>query len=431
MRSTGLVALSLLAVALFALSGCGSSNTADSGGGGSKGKGRGRGGNAGPVPVVVATAVEKDVPIDIQAVGTVEAYNTISVKSQVSGQLTSLYFKEGDYVKKGDKLFTVDSRPYEAQLAQAQANLAKDTAQLGQAQANLARDTASQKYAQDTAARYQKLVAEGIVSKDQSEQVNSNASALAQAMAADKAAIESARAQMLADQANIENIKVQLGYTTVYSPIDGRTGNVSVKVGNIVNPNTVEVVTINQVQPIYVTFAVPEARLAEIKRYMATSKLPVTALPQDGSENGERGVLTFIDNAVDTSTGTIKLKGTFENQGLKLWPGQFLNVSLRLTTQPNAITVPNQAVQNGQDGQFIYVVNSNHTVEVRNVTTGPRIGEDLVILKGINPGDVVVTEGQLRLQPGSTVQFNGGGRRGPGGSPNADYTHGVRHGSSS
>lgn len=417
-RILGRPALALLAVGLLVLAGCGASSTADADTGkGGKGKGKGRGDN-GPVPVMVATALQRDVPIEIQAVGSAEAYTTISVKSQIAGQLTDFYFHEGDYVKKGDKLFSIDARPYEAQLAQAQANLSKDTAQLGQAQANLARDSANQKYAHDTADRYAQLVKEGIVSKDQAEQLHSNADALSQAVEADRAAIESAKAQMVADEANIQNVKVQLSYTTVYAQVDGRTGNVSVKQGNIVAPNTVEVLTINQVQPIYVTFSVPEARLPEIRQYMARGRLPVTAKAQDDTGDGERGELTFIDNTVDTTTGTVKLKGTFQNAGLKLWPGQFLNVTLRLTTQPNAITVPNQAVQNGQDGQFIYVVKDDHTVEARNVTTGPRIDQDLVILKGINAGDTVVTEGQLRLQPGSSVQYGGsggrqGGRKGP------------------
>jgi len=386
------------------------------GDGGGKGKGKGRGGGGGgAVPVVVATAIQKDVPIDIQVVGTVEAYTTISVKSLIAGQITGIFFQEGDVVKKDQKLFTIDARPYEAQLSQAEANLARSKAGLAQAEAQVQRDRASQKYAQETAERTAKLVAEGILSKDQGDQTRSNADALGRAVEADLAAVESAKAQILADQASIDNLKVQLSYTTIYSPINGRTGNVSVKVGNIVAPNTVEVVTINQVQPIYVTFSVPEARLGDIRRYMAGGPLPVLARTQDGTDTVEQGRLTFIDNTVDTATGTVKLKGTFENRDLKLWPGQFLNVTLRLTTQPNAITVPNQAVQNGQDGQFIYVVKDDQTVEARPVTTGVRIDQDLVILSGIRAGDTVVTEGQLRLQPGSRVQTGEGRRGGRGG----------------
>lgn len=419
-------ALSFTAIALLALAGCNASSTADAdgggGGGGGKGKGKGRGAAAGAVPVLVATAVKKDVPIEVSAPGSVEAYTTISVKSLVSGQLTDFFFAEGDYVHKGDKLFSIDSRPYEAQLAQAKANLAKDSALLAQANANLSRDTSSQKYAHDTAERYAKLGAEGIVSKDQIEQLSAQSDALAQGVAADRAAIESAKAQMVADEANIQNIQVQLGYCVMYAPIDGRTGNVSVKKGNIVAPNTVEVLTINEVEPIYVTFSVPEARLPDIRRYMSQGSLSVVAKPQDGTDkSGEQGKLTFIDNQVDTTTGTIKIKGTFPNKDRTLWPGQFLNVTLRLTTQPNAIIVPNQAVQNGQDGQFIYVVKSDQTVEARTVTTGTRVDQDLVITSGIDEGDIVVTDGQLRLQPGAAVTTGtgrggggkGGGRKGP------------------
>ena len=365
------------------------------------------------MPVIVATAAQRDVPIEVQAVGTVEAYKTISVKSQIAGQVTDIYFNEGDYVKAGDKLFRVDPRLYEAQLAQAQANKEKSVALEAQAEANLEHDIANQRYAALTADRTEALVKEGIASRDQGDQLRANANALTKAVDADRAAIESAKAQILADQANIDNIKVQLSYTVIPSPLDGRTGNVEVKLGNTVAPLTVELVTINEIEPIYVTFAVPEARLADIKRYSAAGKLAVTARPQDGSSELEQGVLTFIDNSVDTTTGTIKLKGTFQNKDRKLWPGQFLNVTLRLTTQPNAITVPNQAVQNGQDGQFIYVVKADRTVEARNVQIGTRVDQDLVILKGIDPGETVVTEGQLRLQPGSKVQ-TGEGRRGGG-----------------
>ena len=410
---------SFLALAALALSGCNyfTSSSADAGDG--KGKGRGKGGGGGAQPVEVATAVKRDVPIEIQVVGNVEAYKTISVKSQVAGQLTDVYFNEGDYVKKDAKLFRVDSRPYEAQLAQAEANVARSKALLEQAKANLERDISTQKYQQQLADRTEQLVKQGIASRDQGEQQRSSANAQGQAVEADRAAIESAKAQILADEATIDTIKVQLSYTTITSPLEGRTGNVAVKVGNIVAPNTVELVTINEVPPIYVTFAVPEVRLAEIKRYNAAGPLSITARPQDGSGDVEVGTLSFIDNAVDTSTGTIKLKGTFQNKDLKLWPGQFLNVVMRLTTQGGAVTVPNQAVQNGQDGQFIYVVKSDRTVEARTVVTGTRVDQDLVILKGIEPGETVVTEGQLRLQPGSQVQF-GQGRRGGGGGQGDD-----------
>ena len=374
--------------------------------------------------MTVATATEKDVPINVEVIGNVEAYSTITVKAQVGGELTKVFFHEGDFVRKNETLFTIDSRPYEAQLSQAEANLARDTAALGQAEANLARDTANEKYAQSQAARISKLFEAGVVSREQTDQARSSADALAQTLQADKAAIESARAQIVATKAAIDNVKVQLSYTTIRSPIDGRTGNLAVKQGNIVTANTSELMTIAEVQPIYVTFAVPESQLADIKKYMGQGKLPVSASPQDNSAQKDTGTLTFIDNTVDPSTGTIKLKGTFPNADRRLWPGEFVRVSLQLTTLKNAVVVPNQAVQTGQDGQFVYVVRPDKSVEMRAVATSTRMDQDLVIDRGLQVGETIVTEGQLRLAPDSHVQVRdgrpnpggfGGPPRGPGG----------------
>jgi multidrug efflux system membrane fusion protein len=355
---------------------------------------------------------QRDVPINVDVIGNVEAYSTISVKAQVGGELTKVSFQEGDFVKKGDLLFTIDGRPLEAQLSQAQANLARDTAALSQAQANLARDIANEKYAQDQAKRYRGLFDQGVVSREQADQMGSSADALSQTVLADKAAIESARAQIVADKAAVENVQVQLSYTTIESPINGRTGSIAVKQGNVVAANTTDLMTITQVQPIYVTFSVPEAQLGEIKRYMGEGRLPVHATSQADAGIQESGVLTFIDNSVDATTGTIKLKGTFENADNKLWPGEFVRVTLGLTTRPHATVVPNQAVQTGQDGQFVYVVKQDRTVEMRPVVTGTRVDQELVIDRGLQPGETVVTEGQLRLTPGSHVQIQSGGEAG-------------------
>jgi multidrug efflux system membrane fusion protein len=371
-----------------------------------KNKGKNKGG---PVPVVTAVATLKDVPIEVQVVGNVEAYASVSLRAQVSGQLTSVSLHDGDFVKKGDSLFTIDSRQIDGQVAQAEANLARSTALLAQANANLARDSANETYARGVAESYDKLVLDGIMSKQQGQQTRSNADAQAQALVADRAAIESAKAQISADQASINNLRLQKSYTTIYAPVDGRTGNVTQKQGNIVTANNTELAVIHQVEPIYVTFAVPESRLGEIKRYFDQGgKLPVTVKSQGGDPlvGGftERGELSFIDNSVDTSTGTIRLKGTFRNSTHSLWPGQFVNVVLQLTTRHNAVVVPNQAVQTGQDGTFIYVVDENQKAQMRPVKVGPRVDLDLVIDEGIQAGDTVVTDGQLRLQPGSTVQ---------------------------
>jgi multidrug efflux system membrane fusion protein len=376
----------------------------------------------GDVPVTVATAVQKNVPVEVQVIGNVEAYSTISVKAQVTGQLEKAFFHEGDFVKKGDALFSIDPRPLEAALNQAKANLARDEASVGQARANLARDEAQARYAKSQADRYQQLFEQKIISRDQAEQLRANADATAQLVAADRATIESAQANIGASRANVANAEVQLSYTSIKSPIDGRTGNGTVKQGNVVTANNMELMTITQVEPIYVTFAVPESQLTAVKTYMAQGKLPVKAKPQDDDNAGEEtGYLTFIDNSVDTTTGTIKLKGTFPNAGHKLWPGQFVRVTLRLTTQQNAVVVPNEAVQTGQNGSFLYVVKPDRIVEQRNITVGARVDQDMVIQSGLEPGETVVTEGQLRLAPGSRIVVRdgrdggGGGREGRGG----------------
>jgi membrane fusion protein, multidrug efflux system len=391
-----LAVATLLLTLLLAFSGCSNSSV--------KAGGRGRPGEGGPVPVVVAMVSQRDVPINVDVIGNVEAYSTITVKAQVGGELTKVSFHEGDSVKKGDLLFTIDARPFEAQLSQAQANLARDTAALSQAQANLARDIANEKYAQDQSKRYGGLFEQGVVSREQTDQMRSSADALSQTVLADKAAIESARAQIVASKAAVDTATVQMSYTAITSPIDGRTGNIAVKQGNVVAANTSDLMTITEVQPIYVTFSVPEAQLSDIKRYMGQGQLKVQAAPQADATNQETGVLTFIDNSVDATTGTIKLKGTFQNAANRLWPGQFVRVTLGLTTRQHATVVPNQAVQTGQDGQFVYVVKQDRTVEMRPVVTGTRVDQELVIDRGLEPGETVVTEGQLRLTPGSHVQ---------------------------
>ena len=416
--------LGLTSVLALALCGCGNSGataakTDAPGGGGGKGGGR-RGG--GDVPVTVANASHRDVPVEIQVIGNVEAYSTITVKAQVGGQLVGVYFKEGDFVKKGEKLFDIDPRPLEAAYNQVVANIARDQAALLQAQANMARDQANAKYQDAQAKRYAELFQAGVISKDQAEQLRASADASAQAVNADQAAIASAQAAIGASTATAENAKVQLGFTTIYSPINGRTGNLTVKQGNVVTANNMDMMTINQVEPIYVTFSVPEAQLTAIKKYMALGSLTVRTRPQDAdTADEERGALTFVDNTVDVTTGTIKLKGTFPNTDHKLWPGQFVRVTLRLTTQQNAVVVPNEAIQTGQTGAFVYVVKQDKTVESRPVVTGARVEQDMVVSEGLAVGETVVTEGQLRLAPGSKVVVRDGrgeagrGRRGRGG----------------
>jgi multidrug efflux system membrane fusion protein len=366
-------------------------------------------------------AATKNVPVEVQVIGHVEAYATISVKAQVTGELMNAHFQEGDYVKKNDLLFNIDPRPLQAALNQAIANVAHDQAALGQSQANLARDAAQAQYADASASRYAQLFQEKVVSRDQTEQFRTTAAAANQAVEADKAAIESAKAAIGASQAAVDNARVQLSYTEIKAPLDGRLGSFTVKPGNVVMANSVELCTINEIEPIYVTFGVPESQLAAIKQYMAVGKLPVRAAPQDDTNApAENGTLTFIDNSVDMTTGTITLKGTFANNDRRLWPGQYVRVTLRLTTQQNATTVPNEAVMTGQNGSYVYVVKTDRSVDTRNVVPGARVGQDMVIQTGLQPGETVVTEGQLRLAPGSHVVVRqsggpgGGGRRAAG-----------------
>ena len=417
--------------------GCGSDTSAagaNSAGGGRGGRGRGGRGDGGPAPVVVAKVGEKDVPVDIPAIGNVEAYTTISVRAQVTGQLEKAFFQEGDYVRKAETLFEIDRRPFEAALQQADANVATRKALLVQSQAQLNRDAASAEYQQLTAERQSQLQARGILSKDAAEQARAQADATKALVEADKAAVVSNQAQLDAAAAAVDTAHVQLDSCIIKSPIDGRTGNLSVKVGNLVTANNTELMTIAQVQPILVTFTVPAVHLPTVKKQTTNNSLTVTAVPQDADPQPATGRLTFIDNAVDTTTDTIKLKATFDNPSRRLWPGQFARVSLRLTTIPHAIVVPSQAVQTGQDGQYVFVVKTDSTVEQRPVSIGQRVDQDTVVENGLQPGETVVTEGQLRLEPGSrvTTDLNATpGGRGRGGRGRAQGTQSGGPGSPS
>jgi multidrug efflux system membrane fusion protein len=402
----------LVLAPLVAAAACSSNTSAAGTAGGGRGGRGGRGGGGAGQPVVTTKVSQKDVPVDIAAVGNVEAYTSISIRSQVTGQLQQAFFHEGDIVKKGDPLFTIDPRPLESALQQAQATLVRDQALLNQAEAQLTRDAANAEYQQLSAERQAQLVNRGIVSKDAGEQVRAAADATAGLVKADKAAIESARAQLAVQQSVVDNAKVLLSYTAIQSPIDGRTGNNTVKVGNLATANIAELVTIAQLEPVYVTFAVPAVHLPTIKRHIGADKLSVVATPQDADMQPAEGQLTFVDNTVDTTTDTIKLKATFANRDHRLWPGQFARVNLRLATLSNATVVSSQAVQTGQDGQFVFVVKPDSTVDQRPVTVAQRMGDDVVVEKGLKPGETVVTEGQLRLEQGTRVQTGGDGAGG-------------------
>ena len=328
------------------------------------------------VPVKTGDVMQQNVPVQVRTIGNVEAYSTVSIKAQVGGEVEGVYFQEGQDVKKNDLLFKIDPRPYEAALKQAEATLARDLAQA--------------KNADEQAKRYEILVQKNYVSKDQYEQLRANADALAAAVEADKA--------------NVENGRLQLAYCTIRSPINGRAGTVLVNAGNVVKASDVAMTTVNQILPIYVTFSVPEQNLADIKKYMEKGELNVEAIVPGDETHPARGGLTFIDNAVDNTTGTIKLKGTFENRDKRLWPGQFVNVVLTLTVQRNAVIMPSAAAQAGQQGQYVFVVKPDLTVESRPVTVSRPYGEFVIVDHGVTPGEKVVTDGQLQLFPGAHIE---------------------------
>jgi multidrug efflux system membrane fusion protein len=359
------------------------------------------------VPVTVSAVVTKTVPVRIPANGTVQAIASVTILSQVDGQISRIHFTEGQDVRQGDPLFTLDQRPFEAALHEAEGNLARDTAQREQAQANLARDMAQYENAKVEERRYQELFQDGGVSREQYDQAHTAALALQGTIQADQAAVENFKAAIQADQAIVENARIQLEYTTIRAPMDGRTGNLLVHVGSAVKARDTgsALVIINQVHPIYVSFSVPEQSLADIRKYRAKGSIRVDAFIPGQEGSPVRGELTFVNNTVDPSTGTIQLKATFPNSDNRLWPGQFLNVALTLATEPNTVVVPSQAIQTGQQGSYVFVVKADGTVESRAIAPGLTLDGDTVVQKGLTPGERVVTEGQIRLVPGARVDI--------------------------
>jgi len=356
-----------------------------------------------PVPVTVAVATEESVPEEIRAIGGVEPSATVQIKSQIAGELTAVHFTEGGNVQKGDLLIEIDSRPYQEALRQAEAATAKDRAQLQQAEANLGKDNAQLKNAEILAARYDSLRKEGVTSREQSEQMQTNMDSLRQSARADQAAIESSRASVDTDIAAVERAKLDLSYCQIRSPISGRAGNLLVHAGNLVKVSDVALVVINQIEPIFVSFGVPEQYLGDIRKNNSDRKLPVQVSLQEDAHKIANGFLSVIDNTVDNTTGTIRLKATFDNRERVLWPGQLVNVALTLDTLKNVTIVPAEAVQAGQQGQFVYVVKADKGVEIRMVTVGRTLEKRIVLDKGVAAGETVVTDGQLLLYPGAHV----------------------------
>jgi multidrug efflux system membrane fusion protein len=388
------------------------------------------------VPVTINPVTQKDVPVQLTTIGNVEPYASVAIKSLVNGQVTKTAFKEGQEVRKGDLLFVVDPRPFEAAVKQAEAVLERDLSAVKQAQANrvsnvsqlkhseaiLIKDQVEAKTARVQAERYGVLAAKGNVSKDVYDQVKMKADALNAVVIADEAAVEEARATLGASEAALENAKaevrasraslqnaqLQLEYCYIRSPLTGHTGNLYVKEGNVIKANDAILVEIHQVHPIYVSFSIPEQDLQHIRRQLALGELKVEARIPGNLNRPEQGRLTFVDNAVDKTTGTIRLKGTFLNKDNRLWPGQFVDVVVILDMEKNATVVPSQAVQMGQEGPYAFVVTPELTAEYRKLTLGRSLNGETVVTEGLTPGEKVVTDGSLRLVPGLKVEIKNG-----------------------
>jgi multidrug efflux system membrane fusion protein len=360
------------------------------------------------VPVRAAAAMEANVPLGVSAVGNVESITTVDVKSRVAGQVLHVAFQEGQNVTKGQLLFEIDPEPLNRQIAELQADIAKDTALEQQAHANIAKDQAQAKQTSAAAERGLSLAKEGIFSKEQTEQVvATNDSALA-SLEADKAALQSATASLGADRARLQQTQLQLTYTKITAPITGRAGAIAVKAGNLIKDNDAALVTLLQMTPIYVSFGLPEQLLPEVRKYNAQHPLQVEATAQGGKT--ETGTLRFIDSSVDATTGTIKLKAQFDNKGQTLWPGSFVNVEARLRLERDRILIPSRAIQTGPNGKYVWVINKGDTVAMRPVDVlriykTPETEEQAVIGTGLKAGEMVVSDGQMRLMPGGKVSL--------------------------
>jgi membrane fusion protein, multidrug efflux system len=331
------------------------------------------------LPVTVAAAVQKTVPVQLLAIGNVESYSKVVVKAQVAGEVTGVHFKEGQEVQKGDLLFTINPLPFEVELKLARANLAKDKAQLENARKQVD--------------RYTSVVKKGYVSAEEYDKVRTDARTL--------------EASVQAYEAAVERAAIELDYCHIRSPINGHTSDIKVDAGNLMkaNDNDKPMVIIRQTNPIYVVFTAPEKYLPEIRKQMATKPLQVKATIPGQEQHQFTGELTFVDNSVDTTTGTIQLKATIANEDKALWPGQFVSVTLVLEEQPGALVIPSRAVQMGQQGSYVFVVKPDSSIDYRTVTVGRSVGEDVVVQNGISAGDKVVTDGQLRLFPGALVRI--------------------------
>lgn len=357
-----------------------------------------------PAPVRIGKVIRKSMPVQLTEIGNIEPYTTVSVKAQVSGEIKEVHFTEGDMVKEGQLLFTIDPRPFEVALRQAEANLARAKAQHGQAVAGRAKSQAEAENARVEFERNKPLLEQKMVSQEEYDQSRAAAEAAAAAVAADDASIQAAAEAIQSAQADIDEAKLQLDYCSIEAPVEGRTGSLLMHKGNLVRTNdTSPMVVINQVHPIYATFSLPEKHLAAVREAMSGGPLAVEAsIPQQDGPPAQ-GTLTFIDNAVNEGTGMIRFKATFENTDDRLWPGQFVTVSVHIAVMEDAVVAPAAAVQMGQQGMYVYVVKEDMTVEVRPVVAGTTVENLTVIESGLTPDEAVVTDGLLRTAPGATV----------------------------
>src|SRR5437016_7999895 len=374
-----------------------------------------------PAPVTVTAAVMQDVPTYIDAIGKTVAREVVSIQPQVSGRITKIHFTDGANVRKGDLLFTIDTRPFEANVRQAQANVSKDVALKKQAEANLAKDVAQAKYGEVELKRYRTLVEQGVVSREQYDQTQSNAESLKATVEADRAAIHSAEESIKVDTAAVDSAKVELSYCYIHSPIDGRAGQRLADIGNVVNPggssggagsstsvtagNSNSLLVIERIDPIYADFTIPQDNLARVQEQMREGRLKTEVRLPDWTDP-VAGQLTFLDNAVQNATGTINLRATIPNTDHRLWPGRFVNIRLVLSTIHGAVLVPATAPQMSAKGSFVYIVKQDSSAEQRQVSLGQRQGDLIVVEKGVEPGERVVTNGQLGVTPGGKVRID-------------------------
>ncbi len=375
-----------------------------------------------PASVAVTEAVAQDVPTYLDAIGKTVARETVTIQPQVSGRIVQIHFTDGANVKKGDMLFTIDSRPFEANLKQTQANLSRDQALKKQAEANLAREIAQAKWGLTQLKRNTDLVEHGVISREQYEQLRANQDSLDANVEAARAAVHSADEAIKVDAAAIDSAKVQLSYCYIHSPIDGRAGQRLVDIGNVVNPggsgggnsngangngssnSSNALLVIERLDPIYADFTISQNDLTQVQDQMRAGSLKAEVRLPDAADDPVIGQLTFLDNAVQNASGTVNLRATIPNTGHRFWPGRFVNIRLILSTIHHAVLVPSVAPQMSAKGSFVYVVNPESKAEQRSVTLGQRQGDLIVIEKGIAAGEKVITNGQLGVTPGGKVQ---------------------------